>query len=52
MVIARDVGDAIRWRSTTREAFSTLLDHDYAVKTFFRETATGQCFYGLEGQIG
>lgn len=38
---------AAAWRRSTRRAFEHYLAHGLTVDTFYREGATGRCFYGL-----
>lgn len=39
---------AAQWRTTTRNAFGTLLGLGYRVTGFYREKRSGRCFYCLE----
>lgn len=47
-----DPDSAMRWRASTREAFLGLAERGYEVDAFFREPATGRCFYGLRRSGG
>jgi len=38
---------AAEWRARTRGAFQQYLSQGYRVATFYRDRATGRCFYGL-----
>ncbi len=36
-----------RWRGSTRNAFETYLERGYRVDAFYRDGASGRCFFGL-----
>jgi predicted GNAT superfamily acetyltransferase len=38
---------AARWRAVTRRLFRTCLGRGQAVRAFYREPASGRCFYGV-----
>jgi predicted GNAT superfamily acetyltransferase len=40
---------AVAWRESTRHAFETYLARGLTVEAFYRDRASGRCFYGLEG---
>lgn len=46
-LIEHSPGTLGSWRRTTRQAFEWYLQRGYEVRTFFRETSTGRCFYVL-----
>ncbi|HVR99480.1 MAG TPA: hypothetical protein VMW27_22850, partial [Thermoanaerobaculia bacterium] len=39
--------EAFAWRLSTRRAFQTYLARGYKVEAFWRDPASGRCFYGL-----
>lgn len=39
--------EAQRWRAVTRHLFQTYLARGLAVRAFYRDPASGRCFYGL-----
>lgn len=39
--------EAFAWRLSTRRAFQTYLPRGYRVEAFWRDPASGRCFYGL-----
>lgn len=39
--------EALAWRLSTRRAFQTYLPRGYRVEAFWRNAASGRCFYGL-----
>lgn len=41
-------GEGPAWRESTRRAFQALLGDGYRVEAFYRDSAEGRCFYGLE----
>ncbi|HZF10615.1 MAG TPA: hypothetical protein VFE33_17655 [Thermoanaerobaculia bacterium] len=45
---AENLEEAVAWRAATRRAFESYLGRGYRVETFYRDRATGRCFYGLE----
>ena len=46
-VKAESVEIARQWRENTRRVFTWYLEQGYEVKAFYRDSASGRCFYGL-----
>ncbi len=46
-VKTHDLEQAMFWRATSRQAFLFCLEHGYHVEGFYRDDASGRCFYGL-----
>ncbi|NUO78446.1 GNAT family N-acetyltransferase [candidate division KSB1 bacterium] len=47
----KDLEEAKVWRATSRRAFLFYFEHGYRVEGFYRDDASGRCFYGLSASV-